>query len=416
MNSSFYIGVGGAKAQQFGLDVWGNNISNINTVGFRSSTPEFATLISQYKSGIALGGADETGLGVSAQTTALSMLQGSVQTTDRVLDLAIEGNGWFGVQRPGDTNTYYTRAGDFYTDADSNVLNGSGSFLLGTYTGNMTINKDGTATVSAAGGTSSDILKDPNSQEPLKFPKNITHPGLPATEAVMGAIPSYDVELQNGAATISYALPKQTTPYISITDASGNVVKNIHQSTQGAGQHHVVWDGKDEDGNTVADGSYTVNITYVDTPAKPAVAVGSLKDYMIDSNGMVIASFDNGQNSIIAQIPLYHFQNEQGLEKLGDNEFRSTDNSGEAIFYKQPSTGKNVAYKNDLGTSFYTTTDAAGVIQGGKIRSKALEMSNVSAAEAMTNLIITERAYSANAKVITTSDQIIQRAISLKRG
>lgn len=395
MMSSFYTGISGVKTQQFGLDVWGNNISNINTVGFRSSTPEFSTLISQYKNGIAMTGADEVGLGSTAQTTALSMKQGSFQPTDRALDLAIGGNGFFGVQKAGDNSVYYTRAGDFYVDANSNVLNGNGSFLLGTYSGNMTINKDGTASVSATSVASTNLLTDPNSQVPLKLPKELTHPGIPGTAAVMATIPSYTVDLVSSSATIPYTLPKQTTARIEILDSTGTVVRTLPQSTQGAGQHSVTWDGKDENGALLADGTYTVSVTYTDTPAKPTIGVGYLKDYMVDSNGMVVASFDNGQSSIVAQIPIFHFQNEQGLEKLGDSEFRSTDNSGEAIFYK----------------------DANGnTIQNSKIIGQTLEMSNVSAAEAMTSLIITEKAYSANAKVITTADQMIQKAINLKRG
>lgn len=395
MMSSFYTGISGVKTQQFGLDVWGNNISNINTVGFRSSTPEFSTLISQYKNGIAMTGADEVGLGSTAQTTALSMKQGSFQHTDRALDLAIGGNGFFGIQRAGENSVYYTRAGDFYVDANSNVVNGNGSFLLGTYSGNMTINKDGTASVSAISVASTNLLTDPNSQVPLKLPKKLTHPGIPGTAAVIATIPSYTVDLVNSSATISYTLPKQTTARIEILDSTGTVVRTLAQSTQGAGEHSVTWDGKDESGALLADGTYTVSVTYIDTPAKPTIGVGYLKDYMVDSNGMVVASFDNGQSSIVAQIPIFHFQNEQGLEKLGDSEFRSTDNSGEAIFYK----------------------DANGnTIQNSKIVGQTLEMSNVSAAEAMTSLIITEKAYSANAKVITTADQMIQKAINLKRG
>lgn len=395
MMSSFYTGISGVKTQQFGLDVWGNNISNINTVGFRSSTPEFATLLSQYKNGIAMAGADEVGLGSTAQTTALSMKQGSIQTTDRTLDLAIQGNGFFGVQKAGDTATYYTRAGDFYVDANSNVLNGNGSFLLGTYSGNMTINKDGTASVAATSTASANMLTDPTKQVPLKFPKNLTHPGKAATAAVTASVPSYQISLTNGSASIPYTLPKYSTATLEIVDSSGAVVRTLKETSKGAGDHVATWDGKDTNGALLANGTYTVNMTYVDTPAVAAVGTGYLKDYMIDANGMVVATFDNGQSSIVAQIPVYHFQNEQGLEKLGDSEFRSTDNSGKAIFYK----------------------DANGnTIQESKILSQRLEMSNVSASEAMTNLIITEKAYSASAKIITTADQMIQKAINLKRG
>jgi flagellar hook protein FlgE len=397
MNASFYTGVSGVKAQQFGLDVWGDNIANINTVGFRSSTPEFSTLLSQAKSGMAMSGMDEVGLGVTGQTTALSRAQGSLVGTDRALDLAINGNGWFGVRKANDsTQTYYTRAGDFYVDANSNVLNGNGDQLMGTYSGNMTIAKDGTASVVAKSIASQQLLTDPASQVPLKLPTNLTHPGIPGTAATSVTVPSYQVTIASGAGgNITYSLPKQTTASINITDASGTVVRTLPQSTQSAGQQSITWDGKDANGVTVPDGNYTVNISYIDKPAVPSIGVGYLKAYQVDANGMVVATFDNGQSEVVAQVPLYHFQNEQGLEKVGDSEFRSTDNSGNAIFYK----------------------DTKGnVLQGASIVGNKLEMSNVTADEALTQLIITEKAYSANAKVVTTADQMIQKAIALKRG
>jgi flagellar hook protein FlgE len=418
MMTSFYTGVGGIKAQQFGLDTWGNNISNINTVGFRSSTPEFSTLFAQYRSGMAMSGMDEVGLGATAQTTALSMKQGSLVPTDRALDLAVSGNGWFGVQKANDdTQLFFTRAGDFYVDADSNVLNGNGDQLVGTYSGNMTIAKDGTATVTATSVASSNLLTDAKSQVALKFPKSVTHPGFPAVPATTATFPSYQLAITGGVGgNVTYTLPKQTTASISITDASGAVVRTLPQSTQGTGQHAVAWDGKDANGNIVPDGNYTVNISYVDKPYVAAVPKGNLKDYQVDANGMVVATFDNGQASVVAQIPLFHFQNEQGLEKIGDSEFRATDNSGQAFFYRQPDSSSKVAYKYDNGTTFNYNSTTGNVIQGGKIVSQNLEMSNVSTAEAMTQLIITEKAYSANARVITTADQMIQKAINLKRG
>lgn len=397
MTSSFYTAFSGMKTQQFGLDVWGNNISNINTVGFRSSTPEFSTLFSQYKAGMALSGMDEVGLGGTSQTTALSMGQGSFIDTQSNLALAIGGDGWFGVRKATEPDKlYFTRAGDFSRDALGNVLSGNGDNLVGTYTGNMTIAKDGTATVLATSTVPTNMLKDPNKQENLKLPTYVTHPGFPAVPATYATIPTFTVPLTSGGtADIAYSLTKDTTPTIVITDASGNTVRTLTPSSKVAGSHTVTWDGKDDNGVALATGTYNVNITYVDTPAIPAVGVGDLKDYQVDGSGLVIATFTNGQSTAVAQIPLFHFQNDQGLEKVGDSEFRATDNSGQAIFYKDAS-GDN--------------------IQGGNIISQKLEISNVSAAEALTQLIITEKAYSANAKAITTSDQMIQKAINLKRG
>jgi flagellar hook protein FlgE len=122
---------------------------------------------------------------------------------------------------------------------------------------------------------------------------------------------------------------------------------------------------------------------------------GYLKKYQIDNNGYIQAIFSNGQMTTLGQIPIFHFQNDQGLESLGGNIFKSTDNSNKAILY----------------------TDKEGnYISGSSISSHTLENSNVNFSQAMTELIITQKAFSSAAKTVTTSDQMTQRAIDMKKG
>jgi len=121
---------------------------------------------------------------------------------------------------------------------------------------------------------------------------------------------------------------------------------------------------------------------------------GYLVNYDISDNGKIIANFSNGQNGVLGQIPLYHFQNEQGLDSLGQNEFTETNNSGKAFIY---------------------TNNSGEYILDGKIQNYSLEMSNVNLAQAMTEVIITQKAFDANSKSITTSDQMIKKAIDMKR-
>jgi len=136
--------------------------------------------------------------------------------------------------------------------------------------------------------------------------------------------------------------------------------------------------------NVVSNYSFTHN-------GKPA---GSLERYEIENDGKITAFFTNGSASTIAQIPIYHFTNDQGLESIGGNLFRETSNSGKAFLY----------------------TDENGYIPSTSLASGALESSNVDFAQAMTELIITQKAYSSAAKTVTTSDQMIQRAIDMKKG
>jgi len=121
---------------------------------------------------------------------------------------------------------------------------------------------------------------------------------------------------------------------------------------------------------------------------------GSLDSYDIDEKGRIIANFSNGKAGVIGAIPIFHFQNEQGLDNLGGQNFTETSNSGKAFTYK----------------------DAEGnYLLGAKIKDYALETSNVSLSNALTELIVLQKAFGANAKSITTSDQMIQKAIDMKR-
>lgn len=138
MNSSFYNGISGVKTHQFGLDVWANNISNISTHGFRSSTPEFSSLFAATLAGSYFDPtSNDKGLGSQSQTTNLSMTQGILENTDNPFDLAIDGEGWFGVQGQNG-QTYYTRAGQFSIDSNGNLVDLNGNYLLATSGNNIT--------------------------------------------------------------------------------------------------------------------------------------------------------------------------------------------------------------------------------------------------------------------------------------
>jgi flagellar hook protein FlgE len=127
--------------------------------------------------------------------------------------------------------------------------------------------------------------------------------------------------------------------------------------------------------------------------SQDGIEEGYLKDYQIDSNGVISALFSNSRAEALGQIPLFHFQNEQGLDSVGGNLFKETSNSNKAFLYQKDGT----------------------YIPGGQIISGSLENSNVNMTTAMTELIVTQKAFSASAKTVTTSDEMIQKAINLKR-
>jgi flagellar hook protein FlgE len=138
MNSSFYNGISGIKSHQFGMDIVANNISNISTIGFKGSTPEYSSHFSSVLSDSYFEGTiNDIGHGSKASGTQLDMSQGIFQFTDNVFDLALGGEGWFGVQSV-ENETLYTRAGSFSIDTNGDMVDANGNYLLGTAGGNIT--------------------------------------------------------------------------------------------------------------------------------------------------------------------------------------------------------------------------------------------------------------------------------------
>lgn len=136
MNTSLYNGISGLKSSQFYMDVIGNNIANVSTNGYKGSTAEISNLFSSTLAGTHNASSNNIGLGASHLATALDMSQGILQNTDNTFDLALSGEGWFGVLG-ADGNTYYTRAGDFSLDGSGNLVDGNGNYLLATLGNNI---------------------------------------------------------------------------------------------------------------------------------------------------------------------------------------------------------------------------------------------------------------------------------------
>ncbi|MGP7817499.1 flagellar basal body rod protein FlgG [Niallia sp. 01092] len=292
MLRSLYSGISGMKNFQTKLDVIGNNISNVNTYGFKKGRTTFSDLISQTSAGATApdgtttGGINAKQIGLGAQMASIDTLhtQGSMQTTGRTLDLAVSGDGYFVLQAPGDTTDNYTRTGNFYLDADRNIVSTNG-MLLQVENGILSENADGTPNYrnnNVVGGT-----KIPSTAQSFSIGAN----GL-----------------------------------ITYIDAGGN--------TQEAGQILL---------------------------AKPA--------------------------------------NPEGLTKAGANTFQASNNSG--ALSGDPAVNRGLVTSGQDGT--------------GSINSGFLEMSNVELSDEFTDMIVAQRGFQSNTKIITTSDEILQELVNLKR-
>jgi len=440
MNRSFYNGISGVKLHQFGMDVWANNITNINTAGYKYKQPEFSNIFSQAISSQTNSPTiNEVGLGGTKVASAPVLSMGTLQATDSKFDMAILGEGMFGVQDLAG-NSFYTRNGAFSRDSDGNLVDSFGNYVMGQYANNIS---NGVITNENIGDIK---LESASSKGQIILPNKLTLPAQQTTFVKMkgnlNSTPKYGFD-ENGQ--------KVEVPNISMyrsilytKDGSKNIldIKFTKQVPQGA--VNVIWNAKatvkDSDGNILdtQDGVLTFDgtgaflsstlksikndgidvkldfgTTYKDGVAfsgrdglisynsdvegkeivKDGHVAGNLTDYAVDSLGNIQAVFDNGKSVPIYKIMVFNFQNKQGLNQTSPIYYQETPNSGKAVLFR----------------------DNSGNVINQNITNHHLEMSNVSMSQAMTELIVMQKAFDASSKSITTSDQMIQNAINMKK-
>ncbi len=418
MNQAFYSGVSGLQSHQTGIDVVADNLASINTVGFRGYTTEFSNIFADvmgtYESTSSL--TDSVGYGSYVNAISMDQSQGSLMVTDSNTDVAIDGNGWFGVQM-ANGETLYTRAGNFMTDADYNLVTRNEGFkVLGTLGDNM---QNGVLTKEL----NEVPLTDVKAQVPLTFPKDLYYPATATTTVnFYGNLGVEDID-------------QSMSSSIVLIDGEKRILKLYFSKSDVQPEEGLDWDVtatiESLDGETVyskeegktsfsSSGALLENtLTSIDSEGTPitidlgtgytglisigreitssystndGVEDGELAGYNIDINGQVSATFTNGRYSAVANIALYHFINDQGLDRYSGTHFAQSSNSGEALFY-QDAEGNNIL--------------------GATILNHKLETSNVKMEVGMTELIIMQRAHSANSKSVTTADELIQKALNM---
>jgi len=237
MNSSLYNSVSGVKSFQFAMDVQSNNIANINTIGFKGSTPEISSLFSTMLTGTYASYANDDSLGASSQTTAFNMNQGILENTDNPFDLAIGGEGWFGVQGLNE-KTYFTRAGQFSIDSNGDLVDINGNYLLATSGNNITTTTLDEKTLSKFGTYYNSASKTPaqpyaisamgdvplgsvGSQTKVHLPDLLYYPPTPTTSV------SYSNNLSPKVTTGSVSVPLNSDDYTqTVTATSGKISLN----------------------------------------------------------------------------------------------------------------------------------------------------------------------------------------------
>ncbi len=447
MMRSLYAGVSGLQNHQVRMDVLGNNISNVNTTGFKKGRVVFQDMLSQTMSGAAkptdeVGGINpkQVGLGMVIASIDTIHTQGSLQTTGNMTDLAIQGNGFF-VERSGD-KLFYTRAGNFGLDENGYLVNPSNGLKV---QGWMSDEIEGETVINISAEIEDLIIpiggKDPAKQTSIiEFASNLDK----RTALDDGWLTSFSIFDSFGREhklqvnfTRDVETPNRWRAEVTV-DQDAEVDTNTNIPALGTNVFYLDFDNlgvlqsvQDEAGNILQEeGDLVLDISF-DVPESDLVegapytqtitmdfgtvgsaqdsitqyaefsstkiirqdgySMGYLESFKIDQSGIIIGVYSNGTNREIGQVALATFTNPGGLEKSGENTFVVTNNSGEP----------------NIGTS--------GISGKGKIIAGALEMSNVDLAEQFTDMIVTQRGFQANSRIITTSDQMLQELLTLKR-
>ena len=425
MLRSLFSAISGLQAHQTKLDVVGNNIANVNTVGFKSSTTVFEDTLSQVlRNGSSpdaeTGGTNpaQVGLGVQVSGITTNWKQGSTQATGRSTDFLINGDGFF-ITKSG-SEQLYTRAGSFDTDATGKLVTPDGSVLQGWMATNgvidtnqplqslsipigsvmapqMTTNNKLTGNLSADNPQTTQIQVQTYDslgnahQMSYVFAPDAGTPADPTATPPVAAVPAVPgrwtltVRDENNAVLGSQTLDYSTTTGKLVPPATGHLAYSPTGTNWPAGASIDV----DLTGVTQFGGKSTVSA--VDPDSGKGSTLGTLTGFQLSGDGTVVGLYSNNMRQTIGQIALASFANPSGLEKAGNSSFRAGDNSGIPQVGRPGSGGR------------------------GDLTAGALEMSNVDLAQEFTGLIIAQRGFQANSKVITTSDEVLEQLVNLKR-
>ncbi|MFZ3172778.1 MAG: flagellar hook protein FlgE [Carboxydocellales bacterium] len=423
MMRSLFAGVSGLKNHLIKTDVIGNNIANVNTIGFKKSRANFQDMLNQSIRGASSpqggrGGTNpqQVGLGVTLASIDTIQTQGNLQSTGKMTDLAVQGDGFF-ILSNGSENVY-TRAGTLDLDRNGNLINSAGLKVQGwlpdaagtisttsALTGLSVIVGSSMPPKATTAATFANNL-DASSAIPVVGPPAVagyTHPIIVTVYDSLGVAHAVSLALENkGANTWEVTLTNVTGVAVPGTLAPGAPV-NVKFTPLGVYDPVASTAGPTVD-FTPDGGANAVSVALdfttltqyaAETTARATDQNGNesgiLRAYTIDTTGTITGAYSNGLTQTLGQVALANFSNPGGLVKEGENIFRKSNNSGEP----------------DIGEA---SKGGRGSIAPGN-----LEMSNVDLSQEFTDMIVTQRGFQANSRTITTSDEMLQELVNLKR-
>jgi flagellar hook protein FlgE len=424
-------GVAGLDANSNALSIASANIANVNTTAYKTGQNVFSTMLAS-----AAGSGDISSGGVISHSVQNVTQQGLLASTASPTDLAISGNGFFVVsQKPGDTTSQmFTRAGDFAPDASGDLRNGSGMYLMGwplDSAGNIPTDRNAMQSInvsnlSGKAEATTTMSLQANLQAstaavsgytPGDMTSGKATPAFQRTISVYdsqgGSQPvqvsylktgantwSYEVSYQGNAANITGSNPIATGTMSFNPDGTLANADNSAGTPTGSINVTIPWSAASGlSSQTVSLKMGTVGssdgVTQYDSPSTlvssnvDGALFGNLTGVQVDGEGFVTAQFSNGLSQKIFKLPIATFTNPDGLSAVSGNAYQVSSQSGAAV----------------LGEA---TTGGAGAIQAN-----ALEGSTVDLANEFTNLITTQRAYSASARIVTTASEMLDQLLQM---
>jgi flagellar hook protein FlgE len=421
---NFSIPLSGLTAESTALSTIANNLANQSTTGYKDTSVLFSDLFYQNLGTTGSGDPVQLGAGTEIASLPANFTQGSVSSTGVPTDVAIQGDGFFVVQQGGVTS--YTRDGTFSVDQNNFLVTSEGQDVLGYPAVNGVVNTgQALAPLQLGAGT----ISPPASTSNVTIGTNLN-----AAATVGGTDSTYSTPVtifdslgtshtltftftKTAANTWSYSLsipPADLNPIAGVPqsgilatgtltfDGSGNLIGPVDGSgnltnIDGIKATSLADGAKDLTFNWDLLNGTTPVVTQVSAPSatsstqQDGASSGTLTNFSIGADGTITGSFTNGKTASLGQVALANFANDEGLERVGNTDYTQTLASGQAIV-GSPGTG------------------GRGSLAGG-----SLELSNVDISTEFANLIVAQRAFEADAKAVTTFDQITQDTINLKQ-
>ena len=413
---SFQQGLSGLNGAAKNLDVIGNNIANVSTVGFKQSRTEFADV---YANSLYGSGGIQVGIGTQVVNVAQSFTQGNITTTNNPLDVAVNGDGFFRLSDDGAIS--YSRNGQFHLDKDGYLVTNTGVNVTGYTT--LTLDTNNNVVGAADLGNIQIDLNDlqPAATSMVDMVMNLDA----AATTPAGAFDPLVADTYNFSTTMTVydSLGQSHSMQLyyvkdAVTAGTWNVYAYLDGATDqvdlgGAGGSHTL--SFDTEGQLVPASASIAGVTHPITGANDlalnfdfsgttqfagdsgVIAIsqdgysrGRVVGISIDENGVIFGRYTNGLTRPLQQLVLANFRNPNALVSLGNNQWASNSETGTEVL-NVPGEG------------------IAGVVQAG-----ATEDANVDLTAELVNLIVAQRLYQANAQTIRAQDQILQTLVNLR--